>query len=381
MHQALSNDHAERMLGIVSMLVWLGVAACGQSGEPDDADEQTTTTATAMTTTMETSAMATASTGPDADSSTGVTETETDTDGSAVSLEFEVVAEFDPAQGELPEGLALYGGDAYVGLAPVSRVVRVTDDGEVSEYGTWPALDPEGGFLAGMTFNDDGDLFGAVFSTTPGVDTGVYVLRAGEQQAELFAQHPELAFPNDPKFDDQGVMYVSDSAAGQIFTVQPDGTTSLWFADDSLVGDPAACPPQLLDFPVGVNGIMPRDGFVYGVNTDFGAVFRIEVMPDGSAGAMETLVGPDCGLTGLDGLAIDDDGSLIIAVNKQSLMLRILPDATVQTLADGEIFDGPASVEFADDEDPRGLYVTNFGIITAGQGGVPAVALLRASLP
>jgi sugar lactone lactonase YvrE len=296
-------------------------------------------------------------------------------------LDFEIVAAFDPAAGELPEGLALYGGDAYVGFAPASRVVRVTDEGDVSEYGTWPALDPEGGFLAGMVFNGAGDLFGALFSTTPGVASGIYVLRAGQPRAELFAQDPALVFPNDLELDDAGRMYVSDSAAGGIFTVEEDGAMAPWYAGPSLVGDPAACPPQQLDFPVGVNGITLRDGFVYGVNTDFGTVFRIEVAPDGSAGAFEILVGPDCELAGLDGLVIDDEGQLLIAVNKQDQMMRISPEGVVEILADGSILDNPASLKIDPSEAPPGLYVTNFGIITATQGGTPQVGLLRASLP
>lgn len=356
-----------------------GLVACGQPVGSAETGEAVTTSGTSLT-----EGASAGSTGDLVDSTRGTTDaggTQTDTGAPVEPLEFEVVVQFDPARGELPEGLALHDGDVYVGLAPAGRVVRVDGAGAISEYGTWPALDPAGGFLSGIVFNPAGDLFAGVTSSAPGGAPGVYVLRAGEQDAVLYGAHPQMVFPNDLKFDEGGRLYVSDSLAGQIFTVEPDGATEPWAADDLLVGDTTACPPDLVGFPVGINGIALRDGFVYGVNSNSGTIVRIEIQPDGSAGPVDPWLGPDCDLVGMDGFAIDEDGSLLIAVNLQDRVFRVSPEGTVQTLAEGEIFDGPASLEIAEGEEPRGIYVTNFGLVTAGQGGEPAVALLRALYP
>ena len=49
----------------------------------------------------------------------------------------DTVVSFDPAKGELPEGLAITDrGVIYVGFAPTGEIVKVRDDGSVSPVAT-----------------------------------------------------------------------------------------------------------------------------------------------------------------------------------------------------------------------------------------------------
>jgi hypothetical protein len=70
-------------------------------------------------------------------------------------------------------------------------------------------------------------------------------------------------------------------------------------------------------------------------------------MMDGTAGKPELFVGPDCkNLNGADDLAVDkdDNGSMIVAVNKLNKIVKVSMDKKI-TLESGGVLDFPASIK------------------------------------
>lgn len=103
---------------------------------------------------------------------------------------------------------------------------------------------------------------------------------------------------------------------------------------------------------------------------------RIAVAPDGSAGALTTIVA-DCKYVGLDGLVQDADGSFIVAQNgSPGRVLRITEAGAVTVLHDGTPLDGPGSVAIASAwNGARAARVTSTAFFSVGvDGGAPKPA-------
>ena len=121
-------------------------------------------------------------------------------------------------------------------------------------------------------------------------------------------------------------------------------------------------------------------------------------MKDGSAGKPGLFVGPECNnLNGADGVVVDNnDGSMIIAVNKLNKIVKVSMDKKITDLESGGILDFPASVKIdnsstvGQQQQQQGqvqqhnkqhiLYITNFGFISFGKNLVPKAAVLKAGL-
>src|SRR4051812_28704440 len=121
-----------------------------------------------------------------------------------------------------------------------------------------------------------------------------------------------MTFPNGIAVGDAGDLLVTDSASGVVFHVTSTGTVTHWKDAVELQGSPAC--PAPLPFPIGANGLVRTATAAFVTNTAKGSVVRIAIAPDGSAGALTTIVA-DCKYVGLDGLAQDTDGAFIVAQN------------------------------------------------------------------
>jgi sugar lactone lactonase YvrE len=293
-----------------------------------------------------------------------------------------VVATFDPAMFELPEGLAILDDDAYVGFALTGAIDRFDlPEATRTMYANAPQPPPNTAFMTGLTFDPDGQLYAAYVSFAPDATPGVYRAAAGGGAATLWATHQQMVFPNGFAWDDDGLLYVTDSAAGGIFRIDANGTAELWLTDAQLEGDPLVCGGMASDIAVGANGIVFLDGSFYVASSDQALLARVPLEADGSAGTLEVIAGPDCDeLAGIDGLTLDGT-DILAAINRSNRILRIASsDGATEALAEGAPLDFPASLEFAGQGADRALYVTSFALGAFLSGGDPAPALVRIGL-
>ena len=368
----MSRQHSLPLAALTLVL-----AACGDddgsavddttstgSLESDTGSTPTTTPLDESSTANDETSSSSSATGVDASSSEGST-------GEPGTPQVDVLVELDAELFELPEGLAIDGTDAIVGFAFTGAVERIAlADGARTPFAATPPPPPNTSFVTGVTLDADGRLYAAVVSFTPDLTAGIYRAEPGGGDAALWATDPTMVFPNGLAWDDEGRLFVSDSSAG-ISRIDADGVVTPWFEDDQLAGDPTACDQQAM-FTIGPNGIAWTPDALWIASSDRGVLARVAIEADGDAGALELVVGPDCELGGIDGITIDEDGSIVAAVNRQDKIVRIDDTGAITTIVEGDPLAFPASVAFADD---GALVVTSFALddFLAGQPASPAI--------
>jgi sugar lactone lactonase YvrE len=233
--------------------------------------------------------------------------------------------------------------------------------------------------MVGMALDQKENLYVALASFVPQVQTGIYRVPPGGGQAALFASDKAMALPNGLAFGKKGDLFFTDSFAGAVFRVAPDGKVSKWVEHPLLKGDRNFCPPVELPFDVGANGLaFDNRGDLFLVNTHGATVVRVPVNRDGSAGIPEVYAGPDCAtLKGADGLAIDSKGNLYVVDFLIHKLVRVSKDKKVTVLDSGGSLDSPASLAFGVRDDAKVLYMTNFAFLSAQGGGTPRPGVLR----
>ncbi|WP_394845789.1 SMP-30/gluconolactonase/LRE family protein [Pendulispora brunnea] len=290
-----------------------------------------------------------------------------------------VVASFDAAQGQLPEGIAFRDGSAYVGFAPLGIIARVNPaTGAIQTFGKLPGpSSPTSGFMTGLAFDAQGSLYAALVSLTGDVKSGIYRVGKDGGDATLFAEHPDLKFPNGLEFDAGGRLWVTDSNKGAVFRIASDGTVSLFSDHALLAGQQGYCGPGTdSGFVIGANGIALGQNLVYVANTDKASIVEIAINADGTAGATRTVAGPNCELLGgADGLVRAPNGSLFVAANRLNQIARIEPNGTMALRGRGAPLDFPASLVISNDT----LWITSFALANANAGTNPKPALLRSA--
>lgn len=165
--------------------------------------------------------------------------------------------------------------------------------------------------------------------------------------------------PNAIAQNSHRTLFVSDSFAGAIYTVEPTGGgKKLWKADAKLAtkGSP----------PFGANGVAfdRTESFLYVANTGDSTILRIAVNADGSAGEVAvfakgaTAADPQL-LHGADGIMFDVKGQLWVCANQANEIQVLAPSGALvaryghHSGDDALVF--PASLVFHE----RALYVTN----------------------
>lgn len=270
------------------------------------------------------------------------------------------VVKFDPKQGQLPEGVAVHGEKVVVGFAPRQLIAEVTPDGSIKPFAQLPKAPPGKGFLTGMVFDDAGNLYANLVSFVPETKKGIYKV-APDGKVSLLTHDPNFGFVNGIIWR-AGQLYVTDSTKGAVYKISArDGKHVTWAQGEALKGDKDACPPAERTFGLGANGLtFGGDGALYVGVTDRGMIARIPVKSDGSAGAPEIFMGPDCAkLEGMDGAATDAKGNVYMTTNQHNKIYRVGLDKTLTAVAEGGILDFPASIAFAGDGT---LYVANFAL-------------------
>lgn len=296
----------------------------------------------------------------------------------AASVAPTLVAHFDAAAGELPEGFALTRDSAYVGFAPTSRVVRVDlAAGTATPFGQLPTPIAGKGFMTGLAASSAGEVYAGLASFVPEVQAGIYRIPKAGGAAVLFAKDAALPFPNALAFDTEGTLWATDSGTGSVFHFDASGHAERWATGDALTGQKEGCGGAGPGFAIGANGLVVERDAVYVVNMDKATLVKIPRGAAGAAGTPSIVAGPDCdALGGADGLARGPDGSFVVAVNRQNKIVRVTTAGKVETIASGPPFDFPATVAY------RGttLYATNFALKNASAGKPSAPGVVRLGL-
>jgi sugar lactone lactonase YvrE len=288
---------------------------------------------------------------------------------------FDMLRAFDASLQEIPESVTTDGeGNVYVSVGNTVR--RRTADGHVEVFGTLPLPI----FALGVKVGADGCVYTA--SSSLSEVEGAFVWRICEPGAvEQFAALDPLGGPNDLAFDDEGNLYVTDPVLGQVWQVDSEGAPSVWLQHPLLAGSPAA--PALVFRPLGVNGIAfdRRKRFVYLSNTDHGQIIRARVRP--SRADTTSVFASHPLLRGADGIAFDDRGILMVAVNASDALVALDRRGRLSVLAQGGPLDAPSSLVFGvTAADRRRLYLTSsaFSRILGLQSGSPQPALLAGGM-
>lgn len=289
------------------------------------------------------------------------------------------ITSFDPAAYELPEGLVVHDGAAFVGLAPRGEIVRIDPSGTRSTYAHVPAGGNDG-YTLGLVFDASGALF--VLETKnddqpTAPKPGVYkIAAAGDTATTPFASDPKMTFPNGAVFGPNGTLYVADSGAGAIFAIANDGGVTTWKEDATLSGSPAC--PAPLPFPIGANGIVFTKDAAFVANTAKGSIVKIDLATMAASAIVQ-----DCAYVGIDGLALDSKGTIWATQNGAAGRVLQITQTGAVSVVKSDPLDGPASVAFATWNGEPSLLVTNSSFFSVGvDGGAPKPALVRlAPLP
>jgi sugar lactone lactonase YvrE len=250
-----------------------------------------------------------------------------------------------------PDGALYAGGEA-------GQIYRITLDGAVTEIAN------TGGFLFGVALDGEGNVFGCdmgrgeIVRVTPGGEVTTYSSGTPE--------HP-LRVPNFAAFDDEGMLYVTDSGDwgqddGLLFRVAPGGATTVW--SDAVPAFPNGC------------CLTAEGDALLVVESRARRVVRLAIGEDGSPGAPETVV--DVTGTQPDGLALAIDGTMFIGCYRPDLVWRFAPGGEPERWAedaDGVTLNQPANPVFYGPDLDR-LLLSSLGgwnLVTADPGvtGLP----------
>jgi sugar lactone lactonase YvrE len=292
----------------------------------------------------------------------------------------DILHTFNPALGELPEGVTVDKvGNVYVGLAPLSKIVKFSPTGEVSDFAQLPAPTPFGTGVVGLAVDAPGNVYAGLASGDVSTQ-GVYKIYP-DGSSERLPGTEAISFANALVFDKRGNLFVTDTIFGAVWRIPRGGSAQLWLHDETLVGFilPAPAPP----FPLGANGIAYRRGNLFVANTSKAQIVRIPVLNDGSPGTAEIFVKDPALLTPLDGIALDVHGNIFALVIAQNKLVRIDAETkditTLATAADG--LDFPASLAFGSGKGNRqSVFVTNYAIGPPGGTG-PALLKVEVGTP
>jgi gluconolactonase len=236
-----------------------------------------------------------------------------------------------------PDGVIYVGGEA-------GQIYRIEPDDTFTEVAN------TGGFILGIAADGAGRIYAidTVHQCVWRVDPEI-----GSQ--EVYTSGPAgrpFGVPNWGAFDAAGNMYLTDSggwgaADGLIWLIRPGGAPEVWTE-------------AAVDFPNGC-AVPPEGDCLFYVESLPGRICRIDIAAGGSAGERTVLC--ELGLAVPDGVAIADDGALVVACYRPDVIYRWHRDEGLTIIAcdpRGTVIAAPTNVVFAGD-DRSVLVVPNLG--------------------
>ncbi len=187
-------------------------------------------------------------------------------------------------------------GNLYVTDIPFGRVFRISPDGNwtlITEYDGWPN---------GLKLHKDGRIFITDYKRgimqldpTSGAVTPVLTNRRSES----------FRGTNDLVFDSNGVMYFTDQ--GQTGMHDPTGRVYRYNLETEALD-------LLITNAPSPNGLVlsPDEKTLYVAVTRGNGVWRVPLLKDGGTTKVSVFVNLAGGVSGADGLAVDEDGRLFV---------------------------------------------------------------------
>ena len=254
-----------------------------------------------------------------------------------------------------PDGSLWAGGEA-------GQIYRISPDGsELEEVAN------TGGFILGIAFSPGAEWLAICdlkHKCVWRMDMDTFKLSSIMSEVEGH----QLSIPNYIVFDNDGGFFLSDSGAfrevnGLIAYRTPDGKSRIWDRGP-------------FNF---ANGLALYDNWLYIVTSFMPGVERVQIKPDGTAGAREVF----CTLpeTVPDGVAFDVDGNLYVSCYAPNRIYKIAPDRTSTVWIDdweAHTLSNPTNIAFGG-QDLDQLFTSNLGRwhitkIEAGVEGMPLVS-------
>ena len=245
-----------------------------------------------------------------------------------------------------PEGIA-WGTDGYVYAGgEAGQIYRIDMEGR-----EFREIANTGGFVAGLAIDANHNIYAC--------EVGSHTVKRVSPDGTITtystgARGEPFRIPNYPVFDSQSNLYVSDSGDmnqnnGHICKIPPCG------------GEGVVWERSLVEFPNGMC-LSPKGDYLYVViSFKRPGVSRVEIRPDGSAGAVETVVELPENVP--DGLAFDTEDNLYISCYRPDRIYRLSPSGKLDTLAEeltGHLLSAPTNVAFCGRE--RNIFLsTNLG--------------------
>jgi sugar lactone lactonase YvrE len=286
-----------------------------------------------------------------------------------------------------PEGIAIDPvGNVYATSAPhifggtgPTNICVISASGSIREIPIPPG--PAGVTnLLGELFESGQGLY--VVDYANGVAGNGRLLKVDPESGQVTLLALGFAAANGIAQDRHRNLYVSDSYAGTITKVAPDGSISTWNADSLLQPAP--------EFPFGANGVTfdRNEQFLYVANTSTRRIIRIPVLADGSAGIAEIFAdgttlnakeGTSDALVRADGILFDVAGNLYVCANLSNEIQVLSPDGSSithrYTGSGANAFDFDASLVFKG----RSLYISNLSLLDGGANS--KVSVMGVPLP
>jgi streptogramin lyase len=292
-----------------------------------------------------------------------------------------VVAAFDEAKGQNPEGIAIgRNGTLFVSVSPLGDVWRIPPGStQPQPFAHVDGIVPGRDFgLLGLAVDVFGNVYGAVQSANPDPN-GVWRFDRRTGAATRLPGTSGMGIANGLAFDKQMNLYVTDSALGAIWRIPWRGTASIWLQDPALTGNGSLN----LGVPLGVNGLAIQRGVLTVTNTERRTVLQIPKVA-GQPGAISLLTSLPAG-DNPDGVTMDVFGDAFVAMNLANAIGEVTPGGSMHVVASGDPLDFPSSVVFGT---ARGFRTSIFGVsfsiselfgLPSGPG--PGVYVFKAGVP
>ncbi len=265
------------------------------------------------------------------------------------------------------EGLATVGdGFFYVGTfsftAADGKILVYDRLGSVVNTITVPGL-PQVGQVA---FLDKHTLFAVAGNLATGQGA---LVRVNSQTGAVTTLAVGFKLPNGLAVDKQGNMFVTDLQTGIVSKVTPSGLVSV-FASGPLLA-PSFLPQ--LGLSLGTNDLTFDKGgdALYVTNVGLGTVVKIQVLMDGSAGAITNFAN----VPTPDGVAFDVGGRLYVTSPLTNSIWIVASDGSAVQLGldtSHDRLNNPSNVAFVGPN----LYITNLAL-----GGTGEVVVVKVNVP